>query len=140
MKNLFVLKLSTFFPHLHGKGKRVANSKLTCVSHAFLYCVLAISHFWTFSFSRQKLYSLFYCTLKMTAAFWSFSQCKFGTLDSWPYVQGKQMLVLELMPHSVLWFANISTRNYYFRITEVHIFHLVYVLYMLVLDFECFAT
>ena len=32
VKHMFVLKLPPFPPHLHGKGKRAANSKQTCVS------------------------------------------------------------------------------------------------------------
>ena len=41
---MFVLKLPPFFPHLHGKGKRAAISKLACVAQKRIrsYIVLAL--------------------------------------------------------------------------------------------------
>ena len=38
VKKMFVLKLPLFFPHLHGKGKRAAISKLE-EANSFLYCL-----------------------------------------------------------------------------------------------------
>ena len=44
VKIMLVLKLPPFFPHLHGKGKRAANSKLACVSQKLIrsHIVLAL--------------------------------------------------------------------------------------------------
>ena len=44
VKYMFVLKLPPFFPHLHGKGKRAAISRQTCVSQKRIrsYIVLAL--------------------------------------------------------------------------------------------------
>ena len=52
VKNMFVLKLPPFFPHLHGKGKRAAISNLAWVSQKRIrsYIVLALN-----SYNARKL-------------------------------------------------------------------------------------
>ena len=58
VKSMFVLKLSPFFPHLHGKGKWAATSKQTCFSQKQIrsYIVLALV-LWRWKQENQSWWS-----------------------------------------------------------------------------------
>ena len=106
MNIMFVWKLPPFFPHLHGKGKRAAISKLACDSQKRIrsYVVLALA-------IRSNLSKAWFVIWKLMQVFSKISYATKNSLLSLPKQNLLQILFETTSSFLILMSVNYS--NFY---------------------------